>query len=541
MTDNNEQEKRQNVNVDIDIREPVKIKIDTQGARDPKPGEITPEALERVGKAVQKVGDLVKDFYDAQPVGNIISDQPGTAEGLPAEFYQSAVGRRLREMMEGVASIMPFIPALIRDLAGLMPYIQSELEKPVYDGRTFSDIYREGIDPETGEPKPDSLYLKLITDARAARDAKSAREKIPFTDDLGLKTADFLLLLNEDITNDLMRLTMRDFVKDKTGEQLIYETSKGHVYTIKTPGKMHNILTVSTKKILDAGILYLTFTNFYRGSQERVNPTVQIPLIDYGEANGYILTPQKMDTAEEQEKENRRVKERIKELKNNIRRDLTTLENLTWTGVIKKGKNKGDYFNISIISSHSIRDGIIRINFDIDAARCLVNSFVFPYPKVLFKHDNRKPNSYSIGRKIALHNAMDNNYERGTDCTLSVERLLNAAPEIPSINELQSRNQRNWKDKIKKPLESALNDNVEIGLLSKWEYRNTKTGATYTPETAQALTWDQYSVLMVDWTMKAAPPWQTERRAKLADEKETAKTKAAKPKTARKKKSPAAT
>ena len=262
--------------------------------------------------------------------------------------------------------------------------------------------------------------------------------------------------------------------------------------------------------------MYLTSGNFYRCKRSSITPTVEIPLIEYGEACGYQLTPQKMDTPEEQAKENRRVNERIKDLKKNVRRDLHDISSILWTGEETRGCNKGNYKEMRIISSHSISKGLIRINFDVEAAVYFVNAYIMQYPTALLKHDNRKPNAYVIGHKMAFHNSNDQNRAAGTDSTLSVKSLLAAAPEIPTIDDIKARGQRNWKDKIKKPLEIALDENISVGLISKWEYRDPKTSNTYTAETAQPLTWTQYTRLMIDFVMIDAPE-QTERREAKAE------------------------
>ena len=134
---------------------------------------------------------------------------------------------------------------------------------------------------------------------------------------------------------------------------------------------------------------------------------------------------------------------------------------------------------------------------------------------MLLKIDNRNPNAYAIGYKIALHNSIDNNYIHGTNNTLSVKSLLKSAEQIITIDELYENGQRNWKEKIKKRLESSLDTLVKIGYLSKWEYRDTKTGKVYTKKQADNFTWESYILLMVDW-ITAKDTDQEERRAKIA-------------------------
>ena len=331
----------------------------------------------------------------------------------------------------------------------------------------------------------------------------------------------FLPMLNGEPTNELMKMSTKGLKADGFTKKVTFTNDDGHKFTIENFDKLMGQLGTPARKIIDASVAYLTNVNYYRGRSDRVNPTVEIPLKDYGEACGYNLTPQEMPTKQEQAAENRRVAERVKELKKNIRRDLNDLESVKWSGEITKGRNKGDYTDLRFISSHSVRQGLIRINFDIDVAKFLVNSYLMQYPTALLKIDNRKPNAYVIGRKIAFHNSNDHNRAVGTESTLSVKSLLATAPEIPTIEDIRNRKQRNWKDKIKKPLESALDENIKVGLISKWEYRDPRNGKTYTAEKAQAMTWAQYERLMIDFIMIDAPE-QIERRAAKAAAAEAA-------------------
>lgn len=327
-------------------------------------------------------------------------------------------------------------------------------------------------------------------------------------------------MFNGPLANGLMPLTKRDFKPVELTKTATLTTDSGIKVTIENFDKFQT-WGVSTKKLLHAAIAHLTSINFFRGNENAIIPTVEMSVIEYGEACKYQLTPRIMGTPEEQAEEIRLVEGRIKEFKKSVRRDLSDISSITVTGEETRGKKKNDYQAMRFISSHSIRKDIIRINFDVDAARYLVGAYMMQFPRALFAHDNRKPNAYNIGWKIAFHNGLDQNHAAGTECTLSVKSLLEAAPEIPTIEAIQARGQRNWKDKIKKPLETALDENISVGYLSKWEYRDPKTGQTYTAQTAQPLSWTQYYRLMVDFAVIDAPD-QTERREARAAEKAAA-------------------
>lgn len=427
------------------------------------------------------------------------------------------------------------VPAEYRDRIG----VNQISDKATGETRPgYYDIVWERWNSERGQIE--SRYHDVIIKALryALSNEKAAAETAPLMDllkslidDMGSMTPEqvrtvitdnllanaYLPMLNGSPSNELMQITTKGLRPDGFTKNATITTKDGHKITIERFDKLQGLLSTPAKKILDTALLYLTSGNFYRGKRSSITPTVEIPLIEYGEACGYQLTPQKMDTPEEQAKENRRVNERIKDLKKNVRRDLRDISSIVWSGEETRGRNKGDYKEMRIISSHSISKGLIRVNFDVEAAAYFVNAYIMQYPTALLKHDNRKPNAYVLGRKLAFHNSNDQNRTAGTDSTLSVKSLLAAAPEIPTIDDIKARGQRNWKDKIKKPLEIALDENISVGLISKWEYRDPRTtGHTYTAETAQPLTWTQYNRLMIDFVMIDAPE-QAERREAKAE------------------------
>lgn len=330
----------------------------------------------------------------------------------------------------------------------------------------------------------------------------------------------FLPMYHDEPSDELIGISKKDFEIDEYTKKAYFITKKGHTITVEHYDDLLSILSTSAKKILNVSLAALANNNYY--GTNNADPIVEIPLKEYGEANGVNLTPQTMSTPEEQAAENRRVNDRKKNLKENIRRDLHDLSDILFTGEITKGKNRGDYNEMRLISSHGVSGGYIHINFDVNAANFFSKSYIMQLPTALLKHDNRKTIPYIIGYKIAIHHSIDQNHAAGTENTLSVAKLLEAAKEaIPTYEELQARNQRNWKDKIKKPLENGLNENVKIKYLQRWEYRDPKTGERYTPETAQPLRWDKYKRLMVDFVV-IDPPDQKERREAKAEAKRKA-------------------
>ena len=95
------------------------------------------------------------------------------------------------------------------------------------------------------------------------------------------------------------------------------------------------------------------------------------------------------------------------------------------------------------------------------------------FPISLFRLDERNTNAYSIGRKLALHQSINNNRKKGTNKIISVKSLLQTAPEIPSIETVRAKN-GSWTERIEEKLVKSLDILVENGVLEFWNYCNAK-------------------------------------------------------------------
>lgn len=322
---------------------------------------------------------------------------------------------------------------------------------------------------------------------------------------------EFLPMLNGNPTNTMMGLSTKYLKPNERTDTAIYISQNGQTINIKDFSEISSHLSTSAKKLMDVAVLYLTSGNFYRAST--VNPTAIISLMDYWRAQGFPVDPN-----DDSDKERARCDNNIKRLKNIMREDCKAIMSISYNGFTGTGKNKTQEASFSFISGwRFLKDNKLKINFDIDLATYLVHAYQMQFPTALLSHDNRNANSYAIGRKIALHHSMDNNAAAGTNNTISVRALLETAPEIPTYDTLVAAGRRDWKVKIKGALESSLNNNISVGYLSTWQYRDpsSKPPITYTAEEASLLTWDEYSRLVIDFTVKSEPEQET-RRAKKA-------------------------
>ena len=177
------------------------IRIDTgkyDPKLDPRSGEFDPELWKEANKG-RNLNEVITELAakmrgDADIIGQQY-DPDTTAEAVQAAlqemhegltsiaqtvaagvngfrtFLNSDVWRDIQETMAYIVEHAPELTAGIDELQELEPYIEAELTKPEYNGVTLDELWAEDTDNETGEPIPGSRFDKVMTAARAARDA----------------------------------------------------------------------------------------------------------------------------------------------------------------------------------------------------------------------------------------------------------------------------------------------------------------------------------------------------------------------------------
>ena len=224
-------------------------------------------------------------------------------------------------------------------------------------------------------------------------------------------------------------------------------------------------LTVGAQKLLSTAALYLTQNNHYRPEESaRIETEVQIPLISYARLLGYPVDERETATPEEAEKEKRRIKNLMKDVRGKINDQLDVLYSLSLSWSEKKGR-VSDYQDVRLLQRKGVKRGMISIQFSDDIARYLLCSYVMQYPEALLSIDERSPRAYRVGYKLAYHSSVRRNIERGTADIISVSALLDACGDIPDFDEVQKTDRGHWENRIKTPLETALDSCVRAGVL----------------------------------------------------------------------------
>lgn len=178
-----------------------------------------------------------------------------------------------------------------------------------------------------------------------------------------------------------------------------------------------------------------------------------------------------------------------------IRNDLTGLASLLIP--IKGGKT-------SVITGFKRAKGGYYIEIPPSTLEALRTNFIFEnVPKCFFLLDNRKQNSFSIGLFLNMHYNDKGHRKNKTNTIISIKNLLERAPAIMSIKEYNASERRTFKEDMKTPLETSLNENIEIGFLSSWSYKEPgREGKTITQAAANSMSFNDWSKLNIEFCVK---------------------------------------
>jgi len=305
----------------------------------------------------------------------------------------------------------------------------------------------------------------------------------------------FMAMLQGNATNQLTQISTRSHEPEINPLGVATIENGNFKVFIEEYDKLTGGLRISTHKLLDACTIALTNQNNYRGKGD-LETTVNISLDDYMIMCGIPQTKSSKD------KTRRKIKE-----------DLDVLYSISIEWSEPKGKQTKDFDKMRICDRVAIKRGEITINFTPDITRYLTNAYVMQYPISLLTVDERNPSTYYIGKKLLLHNSIDNNQMKNTANIISVKALLKCCPDIPKYEDISK--QGRIEQRIIKPFEKALDELKNILI---WEYSNSK-GIPLTKEQTEGNTYSDFINLYIKFEVLNAPD-QTERRTMRAQEKE---------------------
>lgn len=333
-------------------------------------------------------------------------------------------------------------------------------------------------------------------------------------------------MYNTPMTNTLLSLSTKGKKADKRTGDLILKKN-GLAFTVFDFEKATSPLSLNTKKLLDTGIAFFTSGSHGISADGTIDGTrILIPLKEYARSRGVNIDAEPKETPDEQEKEAKRAKNALDEFRKQINKQTKDLFALAaqWSEPGEKDKPQA-----RIIETYNpVRGGYIELAFTQAFARHLYLSrtiTLLPDNALLLPTEN----SYDIVRKLSLHYNMDNNRKKGTHEIISVKSLLKAASQIVSYEAMKATGNRDWKKRIKEPLESALNTAVTYGAIESWDYAIRHENPQW--EARDYKEWEEEHIV---FSMKEDEEAE-ERRARNAEKKAAAEERASKKKTGAKK------
>ena len=155
-----------------DAVKPVSQAVETPG--------VSAAALERIKAAANEMRDTLNQ---------IVAPSFKAAQA----YFKSDEWKTIRDAVAKIAEIAPLWLKLGDEIEELTPYIEAELQKPEYEGKTISELFNTAETDEDGNPIESSLLLKALHAAQAARDADTAKKEPIHTTAKRTKTVEFPL------------------------------------------------------------------------------------------------------------------------------------------------------------------------------------------------------------------------------------------------------------------------------------------------------------------------------------------------------------
>ena len=326
------------------------------------------------------------------------------------------------------------------------------------------------------------------------------------------------------MTNNLAAVATKGIVPNKVGDILVSKQvgRSKYTYTLTADGAQGVIsgLNPSSQKLFVALQEQFSLQNHYRPEGEpMLNTTVHMSLKDFARMRGERVDEESKDVMADVLKERQRAKDVLDNFRKKTKRDLDTIYRLSVEGE-EPGKNKKhqpDFFKMRLVDYVGIKKGEIVVNYTPAFASYLVSSYVIKAPRAVHKLPETNPNCLAIALKLSTHSSNDNNKVKKTSNIISVKALLDSVPAIQSYEQMIASGNRNWKQRIREPLEEALELNVDYNVITEWYYCGSK-GVKISDASLEATSYQDFEKLYITFKMKDFPD-DSERLERKAEEK----------------------
>lgn len=270
-------------------------------------------------------------------------------------------------------------------------------------------------------------------------------------------------------TSMLLDITPKNLIPNDLGTMATYSSDKSSVL-ISGFDRIAKDYNINVHKLFNMAME--EFTTKYHKKEYVPIPEVILSADEFMRSLAWAIDIQPTETPEEAEKELKRAREVRKNRRREVLQYLRYLSSIrsTWTEKIN-GKVE-NFTSISLFEKATLWNDKIVLEFGRNMANYLKSRPVTMYPKNLIAIPADNPNPYKIGVRMSPHYFMYGNIDKGIRNILTVETLLSYT-ELPTMEKLKNEkrdNRRQWKTRILKPFEKALNDLIKYNVLSEWEY-----------------------------------------------------------------------
>lgn len=259
--------------------------------------------------------------------------------------------------------------------------------------------------------------------------------------------------------------------KRETSDKALYRLRDIDVIVVNY-SKQQTKLGINIHKLLTFGIIQFT-SRFSKPPADKIYE-VNFSIDDYIQITGGQIPA---------DKEQRRRKRN--EMQKRLRRELLLLQAIRLTSTDGK-----DFESINIVNRTAVKNGIVTIEFFRSFAEYLLKQPKTIIHPQLLRINARSRTAYAAGLKCIEHYWMNERRNSSAANRLKIKNILRYSP-LPDY-ETVTKNGNSWKDRIRHPLEKALDELVTAGIFLEWHY----------DAPAQITNYHTFENALIIWTMK---------------------------------------
>lgn len=145
-----------------------------------------------------------------------------------------------------------------------------------------------------------------------------------------------------------------------------------------------------------------------------------------------------------------------------------------------------------------------KVSFIPEFAKYISGGYLMPFDTRLGSLENRNPNLYKIARKLIYHYTMLPNKERKINNRISLKKLLECVPDIPTPEEVYQKYDRHYRQYIISPIENCLDKLVNVGIISEWTWWK-KANIPLSQEELETMDWNLIKNYMIHFEVYTPP------------------------------------